>query len=42
MRDVIDLDLEESREAEERSSRSLDPATREAEVGYSKSLVRAL
>ena len=44
MIDVIDLDPEESREIEERSSRSPDPATREAAAGKSpsKGLVRAL
>ena len=44
MIDVMDLDPEESGEAEEGSSRSLDPATREAEAGESPSegLVRAL
>ena len=41
--DVMDLDPEESREADdlERSSKGLDPATREAEVGSSEGLVRA-
>ena len=44
MTDIMDLDTEESREIEERSSRSLDPATREAAAGESpfKGLVRAL
>ena len=44
MIDIMDLNPEESGEVEERSSRSLDPATREAAVGESPSegLVRAL
>ena len=44
MIDIIDLDPEESGEVEERSSRSPDPATREAAAGESPSggLVRAL
>ena len=44
MTDIMDLDPEESGEAEEISSRSLDPATREAAAGESpsKDLVRAL
>ena len=44
MTDIIDLDPEESGEVEERSSRSPDPATREAAAGESPSegLVRAL
>ena len=40
--EVMDLDPEESREAEVSSSEGLDPATREAEVGSSEGLVRAL